>query len=322
MHDLLRRGEPEEGPVAVLERELVDLRAAVDYGLQVGDAMLVRRITACLPELWFERGMYAEGRAWLERALALDDARDSTRRSLLASLGVLAYMQGDHERAVTASDEAAALAVELKGTDRYSQLRDIANAALHRGDLDEAAAAFRERLPLAIAMDNGVGTSACRINLAYIANQRRDYETAEALMDENLPFVRSRGQARCEANTLSERAYTHLHVGNAQASADDALLASVRALQIHDRPLTAIALDLYAASVAAHGDHERAATILAATEAVRQEMGVEAEPEEVEIREMAIAQLNPESEAVAAAWQRGKGMDLQTVIEIAKGASS
>ncbi len=321
MHGLLRRGEPEEGPVAVLDRELADLRAAVGYGLEVGDTMLVRRITACLPQLWFERGMYAEGRAWLERALALDAARDDTRRSLLASLGVLAYTQGDHERAVTASDEAAALAVELTGTDRYSQLRDIANAALHRGDLDEAAAAFRERLPLAIAMDNGVGTSACRINLAYIANQQHEYDMAEALMDENLPFVRSRGQARCEASTLAERAYTHLHVGHARASADDALLAAVRALQINDQPLTATALDLYAASVAAQGDRELAATILAATDAVRREMGVEPEPEEVEIREMAFAELDTGSEPVAAALQRGKRMDLQTVLVIAKGTS-
>ena len=138
-------------------------------------------------------------------------------------------------------------------------------------------------------------------------------------MDENLPFVRSRGQTRCEANTLSERANTRLHVGHAEASADDALLASVRALQISDHPLTALALDLFAASVATGGDYERAAIILAATEAAREVLGVEAEPEEAEIREIALARLGPESESIAAAWQRGRGIDLQAAVEIAKG---
>ena len=90
----LRAGEPEEGPVSVLETEIDNLRAAIEYGLEAGDAELVRAITVALPMYWIVRGFYAEARAWLERALGLTDAEDDTRRRLLSALGTIAYAQG------------------------------------------------------------------------------------------------------------------------------------------------------------------------------------------------------------------------------------
>jgi predicted ATPase len=109
---VLRAGEPEEGPVSALEVEINNLRAAVDLGLQVGDVELVREITAALPMYWVTRGLYSEARSWLDRAIALDDNEDDTRRRLLSALGTIAYGQGDHAVAVAASDEAASLAMQ------------------------------------------------------------------------------------------------------------------------------------------------------------------------------------------------------------------
>ena len=117
----LRAGDPEEIPVSVLEADIDNLRAAVAFGLATGDRELVREITAALPLYWLDRDLYAEGRSWLERALALDEAEDDTRRRLLSGLATIAYRQGDHEVAVSASDEAASLAMRLVGvTDRFS----------------------------------------------------------------------------------------------------------------------------------------------------------------------------------------------------------
>ena len=319
MHARLRAGEPEEGPVGELEREIAEIRAAVDYGLETGDSDLVRRITATLGEYWLERGLYAEGRAWLDRALALDDSPDTTRRDLLGTLGVIAYAQGDHTTAVERSDEAALLSVELDAdSDRYVQLREPINAAMHKNDFDTAEPLYRERLALAIAMDNGVGTSACRINLAYIANRRREYDTAEAFMEENLPFVRSRGQTRCEATTLSTLAVTKLYTGHADQSADDALLAAVRAHQIADPALTIASLELVAASAAALGQAERAAILLGATEAARLHLDVTPEEEEAEVIAMALASLG-NREVLSDAWHKGRSMDLQSAVQFAKG---
>ncbi len=158
---------------------------------------------------WIVRGLYGEARSWLDRALALPGEEDDTRRRLLSALGTISYAQGDLVAAIAASDEAAALAAQLGGaTERLELLKEQAFAGLMKGELDAAEALFVERLAEAIAVDNGVATSSSRLNLAAIANRTGRHVAAESLFAENLPFVRSKGQARCEAHTLAGLAET------------------------------------------------------------------------------------------------------------------
>jgi non-specific serine/threonine protein kinase len=316
MEAQLRSGEPEEGPVSLLEADIDNLRAAAKFGLDTGDVESVREITAALPMYWIIRGLYAEGRTWLERALAVDDAEDDTRRRLLSALGMIAYSQGDHLAAVAASDEAASVATRLGGaTERLDLLREQALAALRKGDLESAEALFRERLAVAIAVDNGVGTSACRLNLASIANKTRRHDRAEAILAENLSFVRSRGQTRCEAHTLAQIAETTLYRDRAQDGAEDALLGATRARQIRDKPLTVYCLELFAAAAAARGDARRAATILAATEAAREEMGVGPDEDEAAARARALELIDEDGDVIEAAWAEGRRQDLASALE-------
>jgi predicted ATPase len=316
----LRAGEPEEGPVSVLEADISNLRAAVEFGLERDDAEVVREITASLPMYWIVRGLYGEARWWLERALPLGHEEDDTRRRLLSALGTIAYRQGDHQTAVEASDEAASLATQLGGaTERLELLKEQALAALRKNDFESAETFFRERLDVAIAVDNGVGTSACRLNLAYIANKTRRHDRAEALLAENLPFVRSKGQTRCEANTLASMADTTLYRDRAQDCAEEALLGATRALQIGDKPLAVYCLDLFAVSTAARGDVCRAATILGATEAARQEMGVVPDEDEAATRTRALELIGPDGRADESAWAEGRALDLASALELAGG---
>ncbi|MEX0675014.1 MAG: adenylate/guanylate cyclase domain-containing protein [Gaiellaceae bacterium] len=314
----IRSGEPEEVAVARLEPELDNLRAAFAFGLDAGDAALVRGLAASLPIYWIVRGLYGEARAWLDRALAADPVEDDTRRRLLAGLATIAYGQGDHPVAVAASDQAASLAAKLGGaTERIDLLRDQAVAALRRGNLDEAEALFRERLDVAIAVDNGVVTSSCRLNLATIANKRRRHELAEGLLAENLPFVRSKGQTRCEANTLAAIAQTAFLEGRPQDCADEALLGAILALRIGDTPLAAWSLDLVAAAAAARGEVRRAGIILGATEAARKAMGVDPGEDEEAIRVRALELAGRSGEELEQSWSEGRALDLQTAAEFA-----
>lgn len=314
----LRAGEPEEGPVAALETDSSNLRAAVEFGLEAGEPAVVREITASLPMYWTVRGLYSEARSWLERALALGDLEDDTQRRLLSGLGTIAYAQGDHSAAVAASDGAASLATRLGGaTERLDLLKEQALAALRKNDFDAAETLFRERLDVAIAVDNGVGTSSCRLNLAYIANKTRHHDRAEALLAENLSFVRSRGQTRCEAHTLAGIAETMVYRDRPQGCAEEALLGATRALQIRDTPLAVHCLDLFAASAAARGDGRRAATILGATEAAREAMGVAPDDDESAIRARALELIGGERRVVEAAWAEGQQLDLASALELA-----
>ncbi|HET7676746.1 MAG TPA: NB-ARC domain-containing protein [Candidatus Limnocylindrales bacterium] len=314
-------GEPEEGPVAALEAEIDNLRAAVALGSAVGDAALVREITASLVMYWNVRGLTGEGRTWIERALALSGEEDATRRRLLSGLAEMAYMQGDHMTAVRASDEAAVLAMTLAGaTEHYTVVKARARAAEMRGDLPAAERFYAEAFAAAREADNGVGMSACRLGLARVANAIGRHDQAEAILDENLRFVRSRGQTRCEAYTLASLAETSVHRRQPQAAEQPALGGARRAGQIGDPPLQTYCLDMVALAAVARGDGSRAAMLLAATEVAREAMGVEPDADEAAVRDQAMAPLSADRAALQIAWERGRAMDLEAAFQLASGA--
>jgi non-specific serine/threonine protein kinase len=311
----IRAGEPEEIPVAVLEREIHNLRAAVELGLEAGEVELVRAITVTLTMYWKLRGLYAEARLWLDRALALSDIEDDTRRRLLSSLGFIAYVRGDLAVAKAASERAASLAAELGGaTDRLDLLREQGWAAIREGDLGTADMLFRERLDLALEVDNGVAISSCRLNLATIARLQGKYQLADELLSDNLAFTRSRGQVTCETVTLASRAeLVARHLGRPEDSGEDALRASELALGLNDTPTLVYGLDLVALSVAAGGDAHAALLILAATEAARGEMGVAPDEDEEAIRSAA-----RDLAGGGRASDDGGAVDLEAAVDLAR----
>ncbi|HXF98712.1 MAG TPA: AAA family ATPase [Gaiellaceae bacterium] len=317
----LRAGDPEEGPVSVFASEIDNLRAAVAYGLESGARELVREVTASLPTYWLVRGLYREGRSWVERALALDGAEDDVRRRLLSALGTIAYAQGDAALAIAASDEAASLASRLGGaTERLDLLREQALAAMRRGDLERAESLFADRLRVALDVDNGVAVSSCRLNLAEIANRTARHERAEGLLEENLPFVRARGQARCEAYTLAGFAETALRRGRLEGAAANAVDAASRALEIGDRPLALDCLDVFAAAMAARGDHRCAAVLLGATAALREALEIGGDGGAEGARALALAAVDRTSATVAEAWGEGEALTLDEAVGFARAA--
>ena len=320
MDAALRAGEPEEGPVSMLAADIGNLRAAVESGLDSGDSRLVREITGSLGTYWIVRGLYTEARSWLDRALALDNAEDHARQRLLSAIGIIAYVQGDHMTAVAASDASASLAMQLAGeTEAFELLQVHATAALTKGDLDAAETLLEAALDAALAADNGVGTSWSRLNLAFVANQAGRHDQAEDLLAENLPFVRARGQSRCEGYTLAGLAYTTVQQGRLEDCAPDALLGARRALQVGDEPLAVYCLEIFAVAAAARGDHDRAAAILAAGAAARHAMNAEPDSEEQAIREQVLKLLDQHGRPGAPGSPGDKALDLSAALSLAVG---
>jgi hypothetical protein len=168
-----------------------------------------------------------------------------------------------------------------------------------------------------MAADNGVGTSWCRLMLVYVANQTGRHDEAEDLLAQNLPFVRARGQTRCEGYTLYGMADTAVARGRAADCAADALLGARRGLQIGDKGLAVGCLELFAVAAAAGGDHRRAAAMLAAGEAARREMGVEPDPDEHAIRGQALKLLDQHGEGFALGSVQGRALDLPGALLLA-----
>ena len=323
--DDLRRGEPEEAVVATVDVEIDNLRAAVDFGVSAGDAELVRRITVSLPMYWHMRDRATEARSWLHRALTVSDAEDETRVRLLRAFATMAYRQGDHEVAIASADEAAALAMRLGGVaDAFQDLKLRAERAWAAGDLEGATDLYRQALDVAIEVDNGVGISSCRLNQAAIANQRGDHELAEQLFTENLVFVRSRGQSRCEAHTLAGLAETSIATASPGQAIRFAVSGAARASGFHEESLMAYCLVIAAAGMAQEGDVQPATEILGATELARVRLEVAPDEDERAMRERALDAIRRrlDTPTFDAAWANGQEMDLTRSLELASREAS
>jgi predicted ATPase len=72
-----------------LEIEHPNLRAALGWYEEVGDAESGARLAGSLVHFWHKRAHRAEGGAWLERALASGSTTDATRATALLGLGAM-----------------------------------------------------------------------------------------------------------------------------------------------------------------------------------------------------------------------------------------
>ncbi len=316
----LRRGEPEERAVAPVDADIDNLRAAVALGVSTDDPELVREITVALPMYWTMRDRPAEARAWAERALAVSPLEDETRVRLLEALATAAYRQGDHAASIAASDEAAELVMQLGGVaDRFRDLKHRAERAWESGALAEAEDLYREALATATDVDNGVGISSCRLNLASLANEQGRHAEADELLHDNLRFVRGRGQSRCEATTLAILGETAIFRAQPREATACAVAGAHRASGFKEASLTTYCLDIAAAGFAEEGESSEAATILGATERALERLEVAPDEDEVAMRERALAAIGTQMTVadVESAWSRGREMGLELTVQFA-----
>jgi DNA-binding CsgD family transcriptional regulator/Tfp pilus assembly protein PilF len=93
-----------------LEDEHGNLRAALSWALERGEANVALRLGGALWRFWDVRGHTNEGRRWLEEALSLSAMGvESLQAKALNGAGHLAWSQGDHERAKALREQSLAL---------------------------------------------------------------------------------------------------------------------------------------------------------------------------------------------------------------------
>ena len=87
-----------EHRLAVLSAEHDNFRAALDWSLVQGDETGLR-LAAALGGFWRARGLFQDGRGWLERATAIVPSGGRLRADLLRLLAMMLQAGGDLERA-------------------------------------------------------------------------------------------------------------------------------------------------------------------------------------------------------------------------------
>jgi len=269
-----------------LDAELGNLRAALDWFHETGNARDLLRLVAVLDVYWFARPYLPEARQWLDVGLSLADYRDvpadERGMALHVLVNILCFL-GDHEAALARAQEELALA-RTTG-EPFAHGRALYGFGLvweHAGDVSQAAAHYAEAVPL---LRRAGATSWVYLALAGVGNMRYlggDFISAVPLLDEALDLVRQVDEADPMALkdgfglalVLAQRAHVALAQGDytlaAQLFADD--LALGRELGAERVVLGAVAG--LAGVELALGQPERAARLLGAVAAAQEVTGV------------------------------------------------
>ena len=199
-----------------LGQEHDNMRAALSWSLEHGEAELALRLGGALRWFWYMEGYYGEGRTWLEAVLVKDGrASAQARARVLEGIGWLANQQGDVDRAEATAEAGLKLSAEAGlGEVVAANFQNIlGDAARHRGDYERAARMFEESLALHRRAEDRRGVAWSLGSLANVSGDRGNYERAKELYEEGLVLSRELGGARPLGEYLISLGYEYLLEG-------------------------------------------------------------------------------------------------------------
>jgi non-specific serine/threonine protein kinase len=173
-------------PVGLVAGHADNLRAALGYMFDDGDAEAGLSMVARIYHLWQLRGPREEGQEWLRRFLTMPTSGATpSRPAALFAAGWMATFQGDVEEADAAFAEAASLALargDLAGC-AYARTKLGVVASL-QGDTARSRAESEEGARLARGADAPVALLEGLVQLAYLALSRGDLEDVREALSE------------------------------------------------------------------------------------------------------------------------------------------
>lgn len=210
--------------VAQIERDYADYRAALHWSLeeQAGVA-LGAELATYLGYYWSSRGLWVEGRFWLDLVDSHGDVIPADRRGLaLFQLSQQYYAHGDYELMQAPARRAEAIFAELGDVNLLASVRNLlAITASHSGRYSEAHALWEENLASRRQNGHRHGEAATLANLAELQTDwKADYQQAERYYEQSVALLRELGNSRNLGVALSDWSQTVAYRGDfARASA-------------------------------------------------------------------------------------------------------
>jgi non-specific serine/threonine protein kinase len=306
-----------------LETEHDNLRLALAWMIEQGDAAGAIRLAYGTWRLWWMHSHLHEGRRWLERALAVPDPEGSAtalRPRVLVATGYFARIQGDYSAAAALGEEALMIANETGDHEARSKAFHVLGiVATDQGELEQA----RTHLQAALALDRQIGDSHDvafdLADLADVAAAQGNLEEATTLGEEALALWRARGDdwsVSWALTQLASIAHAHGDVARAISLHTQSLAKNAH---LGDKELLARVGSELARVANERGLHELAAKLSGAATALREAIGAPLAPVDRTRHEQTVATArdNLATEAFLAAWEAGRAMSSEQLVEAA-----
>ncbi len=258
-----------------LEHEHDNLRAAMAWSRENRARERGLRLGGALWRFWILRGYLSEGRRQLDALLGEHEAEPTAARATaLMGAGVLAYKQGDNERATALLEESVALHRQVGGTAGIAAaLGNLGVLVWEQGEYVRGADLFAEALALRRELGDKRGIATMLNNLGGVAYEQAEYVRAAALYEECLALLRDLGDSLGIAtalHNLGSVAHFQGAYGRATVLHEEGL---ARRRELSDRWGVASSLLNLGKVVLDQGDHSRAAALSEESLALYRELG-------------------------------------------------
>ena len=260
-----------------LEENHDNLRAALKWSLENGDAELSARLGGALSRFWGLRGYLHEGRQWLERVIALFETGYSgaaIQAKVFMGAGMLAWRQSENNQAVELMEKSLAISRQIGDPAIISRiLQSLATIESARGNYPRSTAILEE----ALALDRESGN---RENLAYdlgsladIAFQQGNYKPAQTFYEESLALHRERGDKNSIAICLHNLGEVYHQLGKDAQSLVFTEEAASLFRELGVKQGLAVSLGNLGELTSSSGDPERAQKLYREALSLQQELG-------------------------------------------------
>lgn len=205
-----------------LDAEYNNIRAVLAWLHEHDEGELGLRLAGALWRFWYIRGYLAEGRRWLEDALAANAGGETLARArALTGAGSLARYQGEYQQSELFHTEALDLSRKL-GDARgiAASLNDLAAVMLELGEWSQAARLWKQSLSHYRQAGDQRGAGIVLGNLGEFALLTGDNRRAQALYKESLERRREIGDSRGIAVALNNLGGVLHRLGNNDLAAE------------------------------------------------------------------------------------------------------
>jgi predicted ATPase/class 3 adenylate cyclase len=306
------------------DQEHANLRAALRWAVETGEAGRAQAAAGALWRFWQQRGHLAEGRRWLEEVLAMPagQARTAARAKALAGAGGIAWWS-DRGASRALYDEALAIERELGDPARLAEaLYNQAFAVAAEHDLESAARLLNESLDLFRQVGDEGGVARALTMLVVPDAMAGAWDRVVARIEEVVAILRRLNDRLTLAFDLVWLAFAYGRAGRREDARSTALEALELFREVDNATGMALAFLNLAFLLTWEGRHEDAIRMAGVSESHRDRAGGGPTPGfggMLEGDPAAAARAHLTEDAAQRAWQEGLTMSIHEAVALARG---
>ena len=303
----------------LLADDVENLRAALDWAVELGEVEIEVRLAVALRQFWEIRGGLSEARRVFTGALERSASGDpALHAQALVHGAVFPYRQGAFDEARALWEQALVIFRELGDTLEEGRcLAELGSVCVATNELDRAIALYKEAAEIFQVVGNVPRFAMTLANLGAIASMNGDLEQSASFIEQAIGLQRENPDRSGLAISLHNLARTMLGLNRPDEARSLFAESATIAFELDYRELVAYCLGAAAELAFAARDSERAAHLLGASDEAFEEIGAVPQGDEAEAHARVASELEAALGAARFAQLRSEGRSLDPRVLLA-----